>query len=240
VKKYLLIPDTHAPYHDVKAWALAMKVGRAFKPDGIVVMGDFIDAYPISQFPKTRRDSFEAELASARTLLDDLEKLGAKEYHYLEGNHEYRLTAHLAKNCPELFGLFPKLPQLLGLKAWVWHEYHDLLKLGKAYFTHDTGGAGPTAHHRSAVDVGGNVAIGHTHHAGIQYKGTLKGTAHFGAALGCLADRTKADYMTRVKTAHWVQGVGLGYAYKDGDFHLNYVPFVRGRATVEGKEVKCP
>lgn len=245
VKKVILWPDTHVPYEDKKAVALALRVGKAFfkdvpKKDRIVVIGgDFLDAYPISRFPKTRRAFFEEELSCARTLLDKIEGLGATRYHYVEGNHEARLTAYLAAQCSELFGLFPKLPQLLSLDSrWSWHPYHSLLKLGKAHISHDFGNSGPTAHVQAARKVGGNAIHFHTHWAGIHYQGTLKGSSHFGAALGCLADRSKVDYMNAAGVAHWSHAVGLGYLYDDGDFHLTVCPMVRGRATVEGREVR--
>jgi hypothetical protein len=243
VKKLFLLPDLHSPYHDEEAFKLALKVGRVFfgtrprKDRIVVVMGDFIDCYTISKFPKQHRSTFQEELDSARSCLDDLEGLGAEEMHYLEGNHEARLPKYVAEQAPELFDLMPKMPALLGLDKWHWHPYHDLLKMGKAYLTHDVDGAGPLAHIKASMDVGGNVVIGHTHHAGIHYRGMLKGSAHFGASLGWLGDPMKIDYKNRAKVAHWTQGVGLAYLYPDGAFHLTYCPFIRGAATVEGKLV---
>ena len=243
VQKVLAVPDLHAPYHSEAAFRLAIKVGRKFfqhtppKDRIIVVMGDFIDGYPISQFPKTRRASFEEEIAVARECLDELESLGAKRLEYLEGNHEARLTKYLANKCPELFGMFPKIPTLLKLDRWRWHPYHTLLKLGKAYFSHDFGGSGGLSHIKAMMDVDGNSVQGHTHHTGIHYRGNLKGSAHFGASLGWLGDPEQIDYANRAKVAHWTHNVGLGYLYPNGHFHLSLCPFVSNSATVEGKLV---
>jgi predicted phosphodiesterase len=234
----LLIPDTHAPFHDAKAWRLAMQVGRYVKPDHVIVLGDFVDCYAISKFTKERRGTLAEEIAVARGLLDDLESLAANRYSYICGNHEFRYPKYIADRAPELAGIVPAMREMLGLgKHWSWTDYHDLLRIGHAHFTHDVGGAGATAHMKAALDVGGNVAIGHTHHMGIHYRGTLKGSAFFGAALGCLADRTKVDYMHRARTAHWVHGVGVGYLRSNGDFHLQAVPFVNGCAVVNGTEI---
>ena len=239
MKKYLIVPDAHFPFVDRKSWALLLKVGRAFKPYGIIVLGDFIDCYSVSDFPKSRRMSLDEEILSARDGIADLESLGATKHHFIAGNHENRLPKHLAKHAPELAGLVPSLRSLLGVTApkWTWTDYHDLLKIGRAYFTHDVGKCGPLAHVSAANDVGGNTIMGHTHHFGVEYRGNLKGSARFGSALGCLADRAQVDYASKARVAAWVHGCGLGYLYPDGDFHLTPTPFIRNRATVEGREI---
>jgi len=237
MKRYLVIPDCHFPFVDKKSWALLLKVGRVFKPYGIIVLGDFIDCYSISRFSKTKRMTLEEEILSARDGIADLESLGAKKHHFIAGNHEHRLPQYIAGAAPELAGLFPKMPALLGLDRWTWTDYHDLLKIGRAYFTHDVGKCGPMAHVAASNDVGGNTVMGHTHHFGVEYRGNLKGSARFGSSLGCLADRAQADYASKARVAHWMHGCGLGYLYSDGDFHLNLCPFIRGRATVEGREI---
>lgn len=238
MQSVLVIPDTHAPFHDVKAWALAMKVGRFIKPDRVVILGDFVDCYSISKFTKEGRGTLAEEISVARKLLNEVDALGAKRYFYLSGNHEFRYPKYIADKAPELAGVLPTMPELLQLgPKWTWTPYHDLLRMGHAHFTHDVGGCGPTAHMKASLDVGGNVAMGHTHHMGVHYRGTLKGSAFFGAALGCLADRKQVDFMNRAKTAHWVHGVGVGYLRSNGDFHLQAVPFVNGCAVVNGKEL---
>ena len=55
LKRILIIPDVHAPYHDKKAWALVMKVAHAFKWDKVVCLGDFFDCYAISSYRKDPR-----------------------------------------------------------------------------------------------------------------------------------------------------------------------------------------
>lgn len=239
MKKYILWPDTHVPYEDKKAVNLALRVADAFEPDGIVLKGDFQDAYPISDFPKKKRARIEDEIYAGRKLLDRIEAIGAKTHDFEEGNHEARLPTYIAKNCPELSGIIPSLATLLGLHPkWTWHPYRSVMRLGKLHLSHDFGASGPTAHIKAMNDVWGNAAHGHTHHFGIQYKGSLSGKSHFGAALGCLADKNQVEYMNRAKCAHWVQGLGLGYLLPNGNFHLTLCPFVNGVAIVEGKVVR--
>jgi hypothetical protein len=48
----LFIPDTHAPFHDKKAFALMLEVAKEVRPDEVVVLGDFLIA---TRFRLTRR-----------------------------------------------------------------------------------------------------------------------------------------------------------------------------------------
>ena len=233
IKRILLWPDTHVPYEDKQAVRLALKVQDTFEPDITVVLGDFIDAYPISDFPKRHRANVEDEIDAGKRLLEKI-----KPQVFLEGNHEFRLPTYVAKKCPELAGLIPSMQTLLGLEKAAWYPYRSVYKVGRLHLSHDFGAAGAMAHVKAMNDVWGNTAHGHTHHFGIQYKGNLRGTAHFGASIGCLADKSKVDYMNRAKCAHWVHGVGLGYLLENGNIHLTLVPFVEGVAMVNGKIIR--
>ena len=53
VERLFFIPDTHVPFEDGQAWAVAMAAAKAFKPDHIVLLGDFADCYSVSFHPKS-------------------------------------------------------------------------------------------------------------------------------------------------------------------------------------------
>lgn len=242
MKRYLLVPDSHHPYHDRRAWATLLAAGRAFKPDGLVILGDFGDFYCISDHRRDpRRNTFlMREVRGIRAGLDDLDALGAREKWYLGGNHEDRLERYLMDRAPELFGMVT-VPDLLDLRArgWRWVPYRDHLRLGKAYFTHDVGSAGRRAHEGAADAYQANAGIGHTHRAAITYLGNQRGTAHFGAMFGWLGDARKAEYLHRAKRARdWCHAFGLAYVEPSGVVHAQLVPIIRGSALVEGRVVR--
>lgn len=169
-------------------------------------------------------------------MLRKVESLKAAKNVFIEGNHEARWPKYIADNAPDAFGLFPSMRALLGLDKWTYIPYRESFYLGDGEFTHDTGAYGSTAHVRAAHEAGSSICIGHTHFAGVEYRGHRNRNVYFGAALGCLADKSKIDYQSRVKTTHWTHGVGLGYLVGE-KVHLNFCPFILGKAVVEGKVV---
>lgn len=243
LKSILIVPDTHRPFHCPKAWALALAVGQVIRPDAIVVLGDFGDFYKVSDHvkdPKVRM-SFEEELADINEGLDDLDKLGASQKFFQEGNHEFRLQRHLWKNSPELAAL-PSLqvPELFRLKerGWSFSAYQDFFRIGKMCFTHDDDNAGDQAHAKARASYESNVVIGHTHRIGMQVRGNLRGEAHIGAMFGWLGDVTRIDYTKRAKAKQWAHGVGIGYLDTETEaVYLRPIPFVNGTAEVNGEKI---
>lgn len=239
LQRWAFIPDTHRPWHSVKAVAVMMKALRWWKPDGLVIMGDYLDCLAVSFHDKNpgRKNQLEGEIEDANAGLDELDTLGATYKHFICGNHEARLERYIAQKCPELFGLL-RLPDMLRLteRGWRWTPYKRHLKLGKLHLSHDFGSAGGTAHGKAINDVLGNAAIGHTHHLGVTYAGSATGESHVGAAFGWLGDVSEIDYMHQAKALRtWHLGFGTGYMEEDGAVHLQAVPIVRGRCVVEGR-----
>lgn len=243
MRRLLLIPDVHRPYHDEKAWQAALKAARSFKPHILVCLGDFADCFSISAHDKNplRKESFEDEIADANTGLDELEDATPiADRYFVAGNHEFRLDRFLMTNAPPLFSML-KIEKLLRLKERGWHytPYQRSLRIGKLHITHDEGNAGPQAHERARSSFESNVVIGHTHRMAISYRGSAKGTSNVGAMFGWLGDLDRIDYMHRVRAQQWQHGFGIGYLLKSGVVHLQAVPIVNGACVVAGKLVKA-
>lgn len=241
MQKVLIIPDTHAPYHDKKAWGLLLRAAKVLKPDTIAVLGDFFDFYSVSFHGKhpQRRFTLQEEIEAGAILLDDLESIGAKRKIFIAGNHEYRLERYLQEKAPDLWGVVD-IASLLELKerGWEYVPYKEYAQIGKLYLTHDTGCSGAQAIKRALTDFGGNIVIGHIHRAGVVYQGCLKGSTHVAASFGWLGDVSAADYMHKVKAERdWVHGFGVAYLEKGGNCHLQAIVMVDGRCVIEGKLV---
>lgn len=239
LKRLFIVPDTHVPFHDKKAWALCLKAIRHFKPDILVVLGDFADFFSVSSHSKSpaRKNNLQWEVEQVKREIVRLEN-ATPDYCrliFIAGNHENRLERYLADKAPELYGLI-KIPELLELYEWEYVKYRDHIKIGKLYITHDTGVAGATAHEKARNDFGTNTIIGHTHRMSVSYRGAIKGAAHVGAMLGWLGDPNQTDYMVRVKALRdWMHGFGIGYLLPDGIVHVVPVPIIKGRCIIEGK-----
>jgi len=239
LEKILLIPDCHIPYEDKKAFELMLKVAKDFKPDHVIILGDFVDMYSVSSHSKdpNRALNLKEEIKLAKIRLAQINALKAKHKVFVAGNHEDRLERYLMDKAPELFNLV-NIPALLDLDKFGFdyvpykHEY----KLGKLHVTHDCGNAGRFAHYKALDTFQKNVIIGHTHRMGYTVDGNAEGERHLGAMLGWLGDWSQVDYMHRVKVARdWCLGFGVGYLDpKSKCVYITPVPIVENTVCVNG------
>ncbi len=242
LKKILMVPDTHVPYQGKKAFALMLKAAKYFKPDIIIILGDFADCYSVSSHSKApgRSKDLQWELDQVITHLEMLNALKASQKVYVAGNHEDRLDRYLQEKAPELFN-YMRLEKILKLKelGWKYIPYKSHYTLGRLFLTHDTGTAGKYAHYKAQDDFQGNVVIGHTHRMGYAIIGNAKGKAHVCAQLGWLGDVDQIDYMHKVKAQKdWAHGFGLGYMEANGNVHVQPVPIIDGKVVVEGRLIR--
>lgn len=239
-KKILFVPDTHAPYHDARAWKLVMKVGRVWKPDILVHIGDLADFYAISSYSKSpeRKYRLKDELTVVNKMLDQLDRLGAKRKVFCEGNHEFRMDRYISDKCPELTGML-SVAQVMRLeqRGWEHIKYRDFGKIGKLHVTHDVHTAGRYATHRALDTFQGNVVTGHTHRLAMVVEGNAKGERMVSAQFGWLGDVKAVDYMTRIAALRsWSLGFGVGYLdERTRNVFLGAVPIVGYSCSLEGK-----
>lgn len=239
----LILPDTHAPYHDKRAWDLALTVGQAIKPKHIIHLGDLADCYSISSHSKNparvSEKRMKHEIEAVRACVRDLNSLGAKNKIFTEGNHEDRLPRYLADKAPDLYDLQALQPsELFGFQGWTYKRYREDHKLGKLYVVHDIGYAGRYAAQRVLDTYQHNVCSGHTHRLSYIVEGNAAGESHVSATFGWLGDARAADYMHRVKAMRdWQLGFGVGWLDPNsGTVHIQPVPIVKYKCVVGGKE----
>jgi predicted phosphodiesterase len=241
----LIVPDTHAPYHDVDAWALMMDVAQDLEPSTVVVLGDLVDFYSISSHSKDprRKMTLEQEVAAACELRAELDSLGADHKVFVEGNHETRLERYLSEKAPELFGL-ADVGVLLELESNGWEHvaYRDSTRIGKVHYTHDIGKAGRYSTYQTLDAYQHSVVFGHSHRLCYVVEGDATGKAKVGVQFGWLGDPRKADYMHRVKAnREWATGFGISYTdTQTGHVFLQPVPIVDKRCVVNGKLYNAP
>lgn len=245
LKKIGIIPDCHAPYHDKRAVSLVQKVFRDIGLDYLVILGDFVDAAPISTHSKdpTRVLRWKQERDSARKLLAEFRAVSPRaKRHFVEGNHEWRLMRYLHDKAPELAGLDElSIESQLNLKelGYQFTPYKQFLKLGHVHYTHDTGKAGTTAIRSARDDFEGNVVIGHVHSMGSFYSGNARGKTRVGMSFGWLGSHEAADYMQKLHVnRNWQLGFGLGFMEPSGVTHLTPVPIINYKCVVNGKMFK--
>lgn len=241
LRRVLLIPDTHAPYHDEKAFQLMLRAGRVLQPDIVVVLGDFADFYAVSSHSKNpeRAADLEYEVGIVKEKIREVEKLNAGTNVYVAGNHEDRLSRYLSDRAPALFKTV-QIPEVLELKErWHYVPYKATYRLGKVHITHDVGTAGRNANRQAMDAFQGSAIIGHTHRMEYSVIGRVDGPPTLGVMLGWLGDFSKIDYMHQVKARRdWVHGFGIGFLEPDGILHVQPVPIVNDRVCIMGQVIR--
>jgi len=245
-EKILFIPDTHVPYHHHKAFDLAVKVAEAFKPDYLVILGDFADFYGVSSHDRSpeRKLNILEEGKEARECLTRLaEASGAKYRIFISGNHEYRLRRYIWSSAPALHGI-ASVQDILKLRlqpTWEFIPYRQYIMIGKLMVTHDLGSGGMNAHRAGLKHAGSgkSLVIGHTHRMATETIQDTTGQISQTSMFGWLGDRDQIDpYLHKAQTHHWVHGVGIGYKFKDGTVITHPVPFTDGKAVINGSFVE--
>lgn len=237
-QKLLIIPDTHVPFHHKQNFKTMIAAAKKFKPDIIVILGDFADAYAVSSHTKSPSKTvrFNEEVYQVNCALDLVDSIGARRKEYIMGNHENRLERYVADRAPEMDGLV-SWNEMLHLRDRKWNvtEYGQEVEIGEVYFTHDCGHAGKYAHYQSYDAVQHNVVIGHTHRMGYTVIGNSRGKPHVSAMFGWLGDPDEIKYEHRIKVRrNSVQGFGVGHMLPTGEVFLQPVPFVNGCVMIDG------
>jgi hypothetical protein len=229
IETCLVVPDLHVPFVSGTFLKLVTKLIKLLEPSYLVQLGDLVDCYYLSNFPKLERSaSIKEELEEAKKILNGWERImpeGSSVF-LLEGNHEKRLKKYIASRCDDLKEIIPSLFDFYDLKQrnlgrlnWHWFENNkwDSCKIGDVIF-----------HHGSFFNVhcaGTNLARysckfvqGHTHRTALAYDGK-----NWSATVGHGLDITKLDYIDRPMA--WSQAIGV-------------VTFVNGIGSIELIEVK--
>jgi predicted phosphodiesterase len=219
MKKYMVLGDIHGDYRDEKALDIAFKYMKEYQPSEIILNGDIVDFYSISQFDKNpdRKYDIQDEVNFTKQLFRDIRKYTRKgtKITYIKGNHEDRMQKYLWRN-PELIGLeVLDLEHLLGLKDFkvnyinatgdYWKNDTGHYKVGDLLIMHGDNrlnGASTSQYSGySAKNTMGklqnSVLIGHNHRGAVVYHSTPYGDL-VGIEGGCLCQKTG--------TANWQQG----------------------------------
>jgi metallophosphoesterase superfamily enzyme len=236
----LVVPDVHVPFHDRRAWDLALRVIDGVKPDCVVSLGDLGDFYATNAHGKSygREQRFAQELAAVQAAVRELVSASGRARRiWLQGNHEENLERYVAKNAPQLEDLVPHGPDLLKIPPKdTWIPYRSSVQIGKTTYVHGLS-AGQGAALKNLACAGENVVTGHTHRAGLAWGGTTNGDRHFSMECGWLGDREQITYMQQIQMRNWAQGLGLVQMdNKTGHCWPSFIPFVKRHAIVLGKQ----
>jgi len=106
-KRIGILSDIHLPYYDKKALVSAVNSIKNFDATTIILNGDIIDCYHLSNFDKDPRNrSFKYELDMLKNFFEDIRKAFPKaRILYKIGNHEERYERAILQRLPALIDL---------------------------------------------------------------------------------------------------------------------------------------
>lgn len=237
-----VISDMHMPFHDREVWATKMAMIRFLRPENVVIVGDLLDCYAVSFFPKDpgRKTRILDELNDALPCLDELESLRVPNVIVLEGNHEERLRRLVIGQVPALDGMVKTIPEILRIKerGWTWVPYKHSFSIGAMRYSHDFSRFGINAARQALLDVGRNVTFGHSHRLGIAYQGQIEDDGHVAMNVGWGGDFEQVDYAHRDRARRdWMHGCGIVDEDENGHVWPQAVAIINGAAKVRGQKV---
>jgi hypothetical protein len=250
VRRAVVIPDQHAPIHDRKAVSCALKIIEEVKPCTFINLGDCGEWESVSSHKYKKRKQpplefilpeIDKEAKGVNKMIDEfdavLDSVGCKERHILAGNHD--------EWCDDfVFNYHPYLPEYTFRNLCRWDErgykyrkYNEVLTIGKLSFIHGAY-CGPTHSKMHLERYGCSLIYGHTHDLQ-RFSMTRMQDGGIGSwSLGCLKDmRAEKNKWLRGRLHNWNHAVGIVDWWKNGNFTVQVVEIVKGRAVVNGKEI---
>jgi predicted phosphodiesterase len=232
-KRFLLIADTHIPYHSHNDLGIALQHGKESEIDTIVILGDFIDFYSCSFWETDpRKRDFGNEIRTAQTVLDFMRKQFPKaRIVYKLGNHEERYERYMRVKAPELLGYeafeFGKLIEsdkygieLIGDKR--------IVKIGRLHCIHGhefwRGVTNPVNPARGLYLRGKEIAVcAHYHQSSGHTEPSLSDFVTSCWSIGMLCDK----HPSYCPSNKW--NFGFAYVENDDGFELHNYKIIDGR-----------
>jgi len=233
-----LLSDIHIPYQHNQALTCALDHCKKEKLTHLILNGDIMDCYQISNFVKdpTMR-SFKNEIEAVRSFLKTLtEKFEGVKILYKEGNHEARYMRFMRSKAPELLGVEAfTLPRLLGLKDLDIDHIPDnkLIQLGHLMIIHghEFGQAifSPVNPARGYfLRAKTNVIGGHNHQVSVHSENNLEGKQLVAYSTGHLAD-PHPEYKPINNWSHGFAIIKHTEEGKDINFVINNYKIINGK-----------
>ena len=195
-KKIGVISDVHVPSHDKYATEAALRYMKTIGIDTLLINGDFMDFYQISDHDKdkTRSITFGDELEEGRLILSQIRAYLGPDVTivYQEGNHEERYKRFLPQAMAGDKVRGSSVREQLDLDRYgvIWVGDRRGIECGKLtiYHGHEMKAAGVNAARNLVNRLMDNVLIGHLHRPQSVQRPRLKGDAIGAWVSGCLCD----------------------------------------------------
>lgn len=200
LRRILVLPDIHVPYHSIDAITAAIDYGVANEADTVLINGDFLDCYSISTFEKDPyKRRFSEELELGKDIISTLRKVFPNAHFvYQLGNHEERYERFMKSKAHELLGIEQfEIESLLEAKKFEMDVVSDKRYIVAGKLTimhgHEMGGGGGSSPARALLGKTKTYALcGHHHHTSEYSERDVRGNAVTCWSMGCLSELAPA------------------------------------------------
>ena len=253
-KKMMVLPDQHyAPEGcpeggvDPKAEACVLKSIDIVKPDIWINIGDAGEYFPVCHFKykRVKRPPLDyqlrelaADIVAVNAGLDKfdeaLAKVGCKEKHFFEGNHEVWIDnlcaeyEHLKKEWA------PQVLLKLKQRGFRYHPYGKYVKFGKLAVYHGGHFVGVYHAHKHALGLGHSVMYAHTHDQQTAKIATLD-SYHGAWSIGCICKMSKP--FLKGKPTNWSHNFAVVHFLEGGKFNVEIVEILDGVCHLWGQKI---
>jgi hypothetical protein len=249
IDRAIVIPDQHFPLHDNKAINVVLKAIEVVRPSIFINLGDVGEWESVSghRFKRRKRPPLEyqlpeidKEINAVNKQIDRFDKVlddvGCNKRYILAGNHDEWLDSFVEEN--------PYLERYTFKNACYWTErgyeyrkYNHVLTIGKLSFVH--GAYTGVAHAKMHLErYGTNIMYGHIHDVARHSTTRLLDGNISSWAMGCLKDMSaETNKWLKGRLHNWNHAFGIVTWYKGGNFQVEVIDIVEGRATVWGVEL---
>lgn len=229
--RVLITGDHQLPFVDEDFEIAKQRFIEDWKPGVIVLNGDIIDAYELSEYDKrpSRMFNLEDEINQAKQLVADYKRLSGGQLFWVDGNHEERLQRIIWKKAQEFSFLVSDLPEALELEKTTagFVPYGQHVDLHGFVITHGTVVRMHSAYTAKAMmdRYRSSGCNGHTHRIGSHSITDHRGVSHTWFETGCSC-RKDLEYMK----AHpnWQSGFLIGEIH-GGALHPSLVRVIEAR-----------
>lgn len=231
--KILVIGDAHITEKDnLNRFKAMQKVIKKYKPNKILIIGDFLTLDCLSAWDKNKKKimegkRFKNEIDKGNEALDLIQEVHKGEIIYLEGNHEDRLERYLDVQ-PTFDGVVNIDLQLkLKDRKITWIRYKAFYTINGISFTHipiagngrPIGGMNMT---KKALQMFNNsIVFGHTHSLKIDHETRHNGGMNKALNVGCFFEEDH-DYTEGSVCDYW-KGLILLETTKANDFDFTTI-----------------
>jgi len=226
IKKILILSDIHFPYHDEDALRIAVMKGVSENVDCVLLNGDILDFYQLSDFSKDpSKPKMKTELEQGRWFMKALRETFPKApIYYKIGNHEARLERWLRLKAPEW--LDTEEFQINVLLKFGEHKIqlidsHTIIQAGSLTILHghEYKGAGTVNPARNLyLKTKVSAICGHYHRKSEFLTKNVNEIISGCWTTGCLCE-LNPEYMP--KGNDWVHGFAIVEMLKEGNFKVN-------------------